>query len=768
MAQSNTNNNEAGAPEEIIVTATRRETTVQEIPYNISALDGDDLEAALIDTNADLVRSIAGASLVDRGHRNAGVINSVMIRGLNVESSAFGDYALSTVPTVSTYVNDTPIFANFIIKDLERVEVLRGPQGTLYGSGSLGGTIRYITKRPQLDEVSGDFDLRYSTTDGSSGNNLSGDVVLNFPLGDTAAVRIVAGMIDNDGIVDGRNLYVLDSQGLPAAPDGVAQPTDQYEYVKDLDTVDIDYYRISALFEPSDTFSALFTHQSQEDDIGGRRHATVGMDGWGESYDDYQIGSIQREPSSREVDMTNLEMNFDLGFATLTSSTSVYDHSGDSVSENTGFYAQLHWLEFYYYNYPRPMASAIRTYEEDAFVQELRLVSEGGESIDWILGGYYMDQDQVATQMSQLYGWQRYFDEVWGDCYCVDDNDFRYNRDENFKEKAIFGELTFNISDTFRLTTGFRYFDNDYDNITNIGVGLWDEGIFRTDDTPTFAGGHSDTLFKLNASWDLADNRLFYATWSEGFRRGGANAVPLSGIWANDPVWQRYDPDSVDNYEIGLKGSTDNLSYTASLFYVDWENIQLNDASTNGGFFAAINGGDASTKGLELELIGQVGDDLNWNLGYAFVNAELDSDLFKPDDFDMSNPIAFSGDRLPGTSEHTLNFGISKWCELSNGRSLVTRVNGYYQSDTENHINRDVRFAENISGFSIWDASLSLVDDRWSLTLYAKNLFNEEGVTGMFKNEYMGTDPSQNYFGNGSKQFLSLPRTIGLAVSYGF
>ncbi|NNL95636.1 MAG: TonB-dependent receptor, partial [Xanthomonadales bacterium] len=604
MAQTDADDDASGVTEEIIVTATRRETTVQEIPYNISAIDGDELEASQIITNTDLMRSIAGASVVDRGHRNSGVINSIMIRGLNVESSAFGDYALSTVPTVSTYINETPIFANFLIKDLERVEVLRGPQGTLYGSGSLGGTVRYITKAPQLGENSGEFDLRYSTTDGSSGNNLNGDVVLNFALGDTSAIRIVAGMIDNDGIVDGRNLYVLDSEGLPAAPDGVAADTAQYEVVKDLDTVDIDYYRISALFEPTDTFSALFTHHNQEDDIGGRRHATVGNDGWGNPYNEYEIGSIQREPSSREVELTSLEMNFDLGFATLTSSTSAYDHSGDSVSENTGFYAQLNWLEFYYYNYPRPMASAIRTYEEDAFVQELRLVSDGGEKVDWIIGAFYMDQDQVATQLSELKGWERYFDLVWGDCFCPGDDDFRYNRDENFKEKALFGEFTFNISETFRLTTGFRYFDNDYDNTTYISVGIWDPGVFRTEDTEIFTGGHSDTLFKLNASWDLDDDKLFYATWSEGFRRGGANAVPLSGIWANDPIWQRYDPDEVDNYEIGIKGTTGNVDYTASLFYVDWQNVQLNDASTNGGFFAAINGGDASTSGLELELLG--------------------------------------------------------------------------------------------------------------------------------------------------------------------
>jgi outer membrane receptor protein involved in Fe transport len=138
--------------EEIVVTATRRAQSLQDVPYNISAKSGADIAAANITDNADLMREIPGVSVVDRGYRNSGVINGIMIRGINVDGSALGDYALSTVPTVSTYVNDTPIYANFVLKDIDRVEVLRGPQGTLYGSGSLGGTVRYITNAPDPEE----------------------------------------------------------------------------------------------------------------------------------------------------------------------------------------------------------------------------------------------------------------------------------------------------------------------------------------------------------------------------------------------------------------------------------------------------------------------------------------------------------------------------------------------------------------------------------------------------------------------------------------
>ena len=122
-------------------------------PYNISAVSGASIEARQVADAPELMRSIPGVAVVDRGYRNSGVITGINIRGLNVDSSALGDYAVSTVPTVSSYVNDTPIYANFLLRDLERVEVLRGPQGTLYGSGSLGGTIRYITARAAAQQI---------------------------------------------------------------------------------------------------------------------------------------------------------------------------------------------------------------------------------------------------------------------------------------------------------------------------------------------------------------------------------------------------------------------------------------------------------------------------------------------------------------------------------------------------------------------------------------------------------------------------------------
>jgi outer membrane receptor for ferrienterochelin and colicin len=159
------------ALDEIIVTATRRNASVQDIPYNISAMSGDAMEMQNMVDQYDVLRAMYGVTVVDRGYRNAGTVNSIVIRGLNVDNGLNGDIMLNAVPTVATYYDNTPIFANFLLKDIERVEVLRGPQGTLYGSGSLGGTVRYIGRKPSAEEFDAKVSVDYGQTSGSEGNN---------------------------------------------------------------------------------------------------------------------------------------------------------------------------------------------------------------------------------------------------------------------------------------------------------------------------------------------------------------------------------------------------------------------------------------------------------------------------------------------------------------------------------------------------------------------------------------------------------------------
>ena len=407
--------------EEVIVTATARAESTQNIPYNISAISGGDIEEQNIVDSYELMRNIAGISVVDRGYRNQGHMNSIVIRGVNVDNGVNGDVGLSAVSTVATYVDNTPIFANFLLKDVERVEVLRGPQGTLYGSGALGGAVRYIMKKPDATGFDAQARGSYGKTDGSSGNNLSADVMLNFPIGANAAFRVSGGIIDNDGVIDYVNLYQLGSNGKPVvlddggqcvdnnsaslSPEEVAFNNSCYTSRKDADTVEITHLRASFLWDATDDLRFQLTYQMQDDEIGGRRSTTKGADYYGNVYGDDDNGSTFLEPSERDVELLNLDIGWDLGFATLTSNTSSYEHNGSGWRDNTSLWVTdrsqdstfTNWFEILYTGNPRAAAYVTAGFEEEAFVQEFRLVSNTAEDskIDWIIGGFYRDHEPI-------------------------------------------------------------------------------------------------------------------------------------------------------------------------------------------------------------------------------------------------------------------------------------------------------------------------------------------------------------------------------------
>jgi outer membrane receptor protein involved in Fe transport len=751
--------------EQVIVHATRRDQAILDVPYNITAVTGDQIEQARMRDSTELLRSVPGVSVVDRGERNSSVINGVRIRGLNVDSAALGDYAVSAVSTVSTYVNDTPIFANFLLTDISQVEVLRGPQGTLYGSGALGGTVRYIMNAPQLGEYGGHGQLSLSQVDGSSDAGWGGDFTINIPLGDRAAFRATVARADYPGITDYVNLYQLDSTGIPIAPSGELNPAAAYRTQKDADTVDIWFGRASLLLQPTSNFDITFNYFHQSDDIGGRRGQVLGNNGYGVPYGDHESGSVQLEPSDRDLDLVSMEANLDLGFATLTSSTSWYDHSGSSVSENTGFYAHAGFLSFYY-NYPRPMASAVRTFEDQSVIEELRLVSSDGGNFDYVAGIYYQDQNRVATQDSYLRGFKRWWDTVYTGFPLIQaavtgDQDFAYRRDEDFTDTALFGELTWHASDRFDVTGGFRYFDNESHNNTYMALPLY-AGLFSPS-TSIFDTNDDGLLWKLNAAYHFGDNDMLYATWSQGYRRGGTNAVPTSGTFAEDARWQVYDPDTVDSYELGVKGLIGGLRYDANIFYIDWHDAQLNTATPNWGFYAVQNAGAAHSAGLELQLSGRITHDLRFQLGYTYLDAELDENFYSP----IGTLIDVSGDRLPGAPEHMIN-GALEYSRPVGNLLWTTRLDGSYQSQTRNAVSLSPTFDVDLGGFAIFNAVTTLSADRWDFSLWVKNIGNEDGVTGRYTELYMGTDPAEGYYGNGSKDLISLPRTIGATVGFHF
>ena len=415
---------------------------------------------------------------------------------------------------------------------------------------------------------------------------------------------------------------------------------------------------------------------------------------------------MQLEPAEREVELTALELEVALGFATLTSSTSYYNHTGSGISDNSGVYARNGWFAFYGSS-PRPIARAERFYDDSAFAQELRLVSAGSQRIDWTAGLYYTDQDYDLGQNSFLVGYIPYLNALnwYGLAPYSTNQDFLFRRSQKYEEWAAYGEVTFNATDDLHLTLGGRYFDNTVDVDAVVDVPIY--SVFAPPGTASESIDDDGFLVKANVAWDVTDDSMLYATYSQGYRHAGANAVPTTGKYAENPDFFTFDSDSVDNYEIGYKGTTDRFNYSVSVYYTDWQDPQLNTATSNWGFFAAINGESARTQGIELELSGRLSDHMSYSLGYTYADAELTADVYQPAGNFYGGPlyndrVAADGDRLPGTAEHVFNASLGYDTTFANGLALKAVISGYYQSDSLNAIGDD----NCLTGFSASGACL--------------------------------------------------------------
>ena len=799
---------------EEIVTATARETTVLDVPYNISTLSGVDIASRSILDDSELLRNFVGISSIDRGYRNAGTTSNIRIRGLNVDSSLLQDYPVSAAASVSTYVDNTPVFANFLLKDLKRVEVLRGPQGTLYGSGSLGGTIRYITNDPVVGVNEGSFSYTASSVDGSDTIGNAADLVYNLSIGEKFAYRVVLSKIDYPGITDYVNVLsttdVEDiggagaSIGIPAIGDFgfsnffTAPPV--ANTVKDADTVGVDFMRHKILVDLTENIDLTYTAIRQEDNIGGRRQASYGTRYVLSSscvslldpncyntttYGKYENGALMLEPSNREVEMSVLEVTYDAPYNDLIFSSSSYERSGDSITDNTGFFAGTGTFTSPAYGYfndffgvggnfatpPRPYAPTERQYTNDADTMELRLVSDLDtfDMFDYVVGIYDKVENQSRAQQTYVKGsnlWNYYY---WGVDYIVDplEQDFDYNVAERIKTRAYFGELTYDFTSEVDVTIGVRNFQVDAVANMNSAFKLYD--VFPVADTDE--NNESGRTTKINISYrPEGTGQHFFLTSSEGFRRGGVNAVPTDGPLAEDLGWVPFESDSVQNIEFGVKGTMDNGTYyNVSYYLVEWENPQLNTATPINGYYAVINGDEAETNGFDVELSGTVGN-FDWGFGYAYNQSRLTSDLFTPAD----TPVLYakSGAKLPGSPEHTLNLNLARTRYFS-GRGgifsgFVNRLDLYAQSETRNYIGSDPLYDAEFEDFRISNASTTFFNDSFYVSLFIKNISNERGITGAFLNNAFGPNPSQGFYGSNSREFYTLPRTVGITINRAF
>jgi outer membrane receptor protein involved in Fe transport len=322
FAQTSTGDNarESFDIEEVVVTATRRETTIFEVPYAISAISGKDIRRSGVQDLSDLVRVVPGIAYLEQGPRVANNNNYIILRGLNAASqSGAADTPFLAQPAVSTYFGNIPIFANFQTADLSRVEVLRGPQGTLYGSGSLGGTLRFIPNTPSTEETTFEVWGELSSTAHSGDLNYNTSAVWNQPISDTAALRFAAGYRELGGFIDYEGWVEPDSNGYPI-PDGPFSWKTKPRQEDANDSTDW-YFRGMGSFDITENFNLLLTWQHQDLEVDNRQSHSFEFESAGIDEEYVQLIPYE-EPMSSEMDLLGMDIEINLGFATLSSSTS--------------------------------------------------------------------------------------------------------------------------------------------------------------------------------------------------------------------------------------------------------------------------------------------------------------------------------------------------------------------------------------------------------------------------------------------------------------
>jgi outer membrane receptor protein involved in Fe transport len=772
--------------EEVIVTATRRDASIQEVPYNISALSGNDLAESGVNGAADLFRIASGVNFIEQGARS-GVNNSNLImRGVNSEDLSRNSGPLATVPVVSTYINETPIFVNLRLKDIDRVEILRGPQGTLYGSGSLGGSVRYIYNKPDFTEFFGEVSGGVSQTKNGDGINYETDLMLNIPLGDTFGLRVNAGYMDYAGYIDQPNRYVRRGDGSPELDNGSTDPIGdsanffagqpvyrKFDGVNDAQTTSA---RIAATWAPSDRFEADLSYHYQDDESGGTQ-----MNSWdlyGE--DSLKNAALIEEPFERDVDILALDVDFDMGFASFTASASTYQSEGEGSRDLTGFYEQFSFFESYYGTSPRPLIEDVSSFDDQGDVLEMRLVSQGDNRVDWVVGAFYMQQDTDLGARQYYYGYHDYSTscfietDTFGGAPCglgtlfgledtngpvpvIKDEAYLTVSENEFTDRAVFGELTWNVTDRWQVTGGVRYYDQDFETTQVGGLEFVPGGVAGR----TLDSSDSDTLFKANTAYQLNDETNIYLVWSEGFRRGGANGLPNEAFgFPVNPKAFVYEPDTTENIEVGIKGTlAGTYQYSVAFYDIDWENLQANLSCTGLGLLCVVNAGDATSQGVEAEINGYLTDNLDFTVSYSYNDTELDSLSNTLQEF-IADGTLFSeveaGVSLPGTTRNSLYLATNYHQQLSNGSSLVYSLNGSYRGSAESSL--DI-YSTKLESFWLWNAAVAWNAEQWDVRVFLNNMADERGL--------LGAD-STTLWGPRANAIVSTPRTYGVTASYRF
>ena len=625
QAQAANEATEASQGDLIIVTATKRASTVQDVPFSINAQTQEDIQRANANTIEDISRNVAGLAVQNLGPGQSqvsirGVSAGQIVRDQPGVKEQVGVYLDESVISLSLFTPDVDLF------DLNRVETLRGPQGTLFGSGSVGGTIRYITNQPRLNRTEGMAEINFNNVhDGEMGGHVKG--AINLPLGETAAIRAVAyatgygGFIDAIGPAAGNDINGGSRVGGRLSL--LWQPVEEFKI-----TPRIVYQKIKANgFNREERYNLYFNE-----------FTSVGSDeGPGERTQYLQL----REDFEDETLIADLTASYDFGPAELTSVTS-YINRDILVSRDASALTGSVYISFAGAD-PDIAPGALLpsnlrdTTDLKTWTQELRVASTGDGPFQWLVGGFYSDVERVYTQRlptpgSDVFG-QMFLDVVApGTPISATRNGFPadspYNADlpYDIKQLAGFGEASYDFGE-FKVTGGLRYYD--FEETRDFISG----GIFANGDTNLGDKTSSNGLSpRLIATWEPNRNFSVNIQAAKGFRLGGINDplnIPLCS--ASDQLIygpfqsESYDDETLWNYEAGVKYSKGAITANAAIFHTKIKDLQVTVDAGSCSSRIVLNADKAHTTGIEGEFSVSPLEGLDLSLAGSYVSSEFDS-----------------------------------------------------------------------------------------------------------------------------------------------
>lgn len=739
---------------EIVVSAQKYNSTIQDTPISMSAISGEQLATQGISNVEDVAREVPSISMRSAGPGQT----EYEARGLASNGGA--------APTVGFYLDEVPLSPPAMAQvgkvvidpnlyDINRIEVLRGPQGTLYGSGSMGGTIKIITNQPKLGSWDGSFQGDLSGTEGG-GVNGSGNFMLNIPMGDVLALRVVGSDSWRSGWIDRITVSPFPQDTGLSRGNVLAAPVTNV--ATDVNTEHLQGARASLLFQPNSDLSILATALYQRMTMGGYDEFDSPP---GSHYlAHYEAFNIP-EPIEDHVHIYSLTVTANLGFADLTSASAYWDRTESQLQDASESISVVNGV------YPYVAATQKEVDPSRQVSEELRLTSRGETRLRWVAGVFASDLDSVYYTSNPLPNVAYAEPGNPTGIIAQADNPYRV------EQTAAFADGTFSVTDTVKAAAGLRYYR--YQSRQLEQEWGYDTPVPVPGPPSRTEASDSGVNPRFNLSYSPSGDLNTYATVSKGFRPGGANLyVPPSNLppYCNAQAAPSFGPDSVWNYEVGEKTRffDRRLTINGDFYYIKWDNIQQ-ALLLSCGYQYQTNAGTGRSFGPELEVVAKVGEDWLISAGGNYTDARV------------THPNAEFTAFLTGSTATTLNGNpycpSAKSCTapIMNVPRASASASVMYKTDVWNDYNFTARLADTYTGpsydesfyyaiplpsYNLVNLRFGLSAERWSTYLYIDNLANKVAEISANNTSFQWNIPGVIRYSTNQ------PRTFGTQLNYKF